>query len=272
ILKDLLASLYEIHPILKATPSLAHIISLAKHPSLNAYTGEKFRSIGGRKPGEKGYFCRVNRAKFRTWISEHIPIQWNKTFSQYEEYETGVTVHFRDGTSATGDILYECQLALASSFYVVNGEGFRIFGGNSGFSEDKSTATYFWYICWKDEASTDHESYWTTHASKEELLFCAKKRAQTLHPTFRELVELTPVESVLQNAIRVRDWIPGDLPQLADLINRELAVFSAQGVEDLDVPKVLQMYQEEILERGRAAVLESRAAALDQTGRHPLGK
>ena len=59
--------------------------------------------------------------------------------------------------------------------------------------------------------------------------------------------------------------------KLADVLNRELAVFSALGVKDFDVPTVLHMYEEEMLERGRAAVLMSRAAALDQTGANSVG-
>ncbi|MCJ1382841.1 hypothetical protein MMC17_005954 [Xylographa soralifera] len=333
ILKDLLASTLRDLSDLESC-SVTHTLNILSQASFfNAYTGKKFLSIGGRKAGEEGYFCRVNRAQFRAWLSEHIPVQWNKTFSHYEESESGVIVHFRDGTSAAGDLLvgadginspvrsqllaanlpelnelplayiigeiqlnkaqYERQLALASSFYLVYGEGFKLFAGSSGVSEDKGTASYYWHLSWRDEAAVDNESYWTTHASKKELLDCAKKRVQTMHPNFQELIELTPEDGILQNAVRVRDWIPTDLPQgrvtllgdaihpmtqfrgeganhamldglkLADLINRELAVFSVQGVKDLDVPKVLQMYEEEMLERGRAAVLTSRAAALD---------
>jgi len=47
----------------------------------------------------------VNRAQFRGWLSEHISIQWNKDFSHDEESGSDITVHFRDGTSATGDML-----------------------------------------------------------------------------------------------------------------------------------------------------------------------
>ena len=38
-------------------------------------------------------------------------------------------------------------------------------------------------------------------------------------------------------------------PKLADLIYEELAVFCVQGVKYLEVPRVLQIHEEEMLEK-----------------------
>ena len=108
---------------------------------------------------------------------------------------------------------YERQLEFGRSFYVVYGEDIRIFIGNKGVSEDRASAVYYWHMCWIDAASADHESYWTTRASKAELLDYALKRVQNLRPDLQELIKLTPVEGIMPNAIRVRDMVPEDLPR-----------------------------------------------------------
>ncbi len=48
---------------------------------------------------------RANRLLLRQLLSTHIPIQWGKQATRIDEEEAAVTVHFGDGTAATGDIL-----------------------------------------------------------------------------------------------------------------------------------------------------------------------
>ncbi|KAK8089774.1 hypothetical protein PG997_004735 [Apiospora hydei] len=48
---------------------------------------------------------RANRHRLRDWLLTNLPVQNGKQAVQVEENEDKVTVHFRDGTSATGDIL-----------------------------------------------------------------------------------------------------------------------------------------------------------------------
>ncbi|KAI0401463.1 FAD/NAD(P)-binding domain-containing protein [Xylaria palmicola] len=48
---------------------------------------------------------RLNRLLFRRWLATRIPIQWNKRLQRVEEEGERVTVHFADGSSASGDIL-----------------------------------------------------------------------------------------------------------------------------------------------------------------------
>ncbi|KAH8156921.1 hypothetical protein CIB48_g11325 [Xylaria polymorpha] len=48
---------------------------------------------------------RLNRLLFRRWLATHIPIQWGKRLRRVEEEGNRITVHFEDGTSASGDIL-----------------------------------------------------------------------------------------------------------------------------------------------------------------------
>ncbi|KAI0439466.1 FAD/NAD(P)-binding domain-containing protein [Xylaria telfairii] len=48
---------------------------------------------------------RLNRLLFRQWLATHIPIQWGKRLRRVEEEGNLITIHFEDGTSASGDIL-----------------------------------------------------------------------------------------------------------------------------------------------------------------------
>ncbi|EGC30572.1 hypothetical protein DICPUDRAFT_41313, partial [Dictyostelium purpureum] len=47
----------------------------------------------------------INRAELRSILLEGVPIQFGKRLESYREDETGVTVHFEDGTSERGDIV-----------------------------------------------------------------------------------------------------------------------------------------------------------------------
>ncbi|KAH8646291.1 hypothetical protein BX600DRAFT_555971 [Xylariales sp. PMI_506] len=59
---------------------------------------------GVRDDGSKN-ILRANRARLRRWLSTNIPIQYNKMVENIQESCKGMTVHFQDGSSATGDIL-----------------------------------------------------------------------------------------------------------------------------------------------------------------------
>ena len=54
---------------------------------------------------EEHQIIRSNRGKLRDYLSANLNITWGKTFSRIEEHENSVTLHFDDGTSATGDVL-----------------------------------------------------------------------------------------------------------------------------------------------------------------------
>ena len=56
---------------------------------------------------EKGTAYRVNRGKLRAWLNEPVQehVYWGKKATHYAESKDDVTVHFADGTQATGDLL-----------------------------------------------------------------------------------------------------------------------------------------------------------------------
>jgi len=71
---------------------------------LNGVTGEVF-PMPQPPISDKITHYRLNRNRFRNFLSTGIHIQWNKQFKNYTLTEKGVTVTFEDGTEAKGDVL-----------------------------------------------------------------------------------------------------------------------------------------------------------------------
>lgn len=106
---------------------------------------------------------------------------------------------------------YERQVAIAPSFYFLQAQGFRVFIATKGISDDKSTAYYYWFLSWLDPAAAE-PGFWTQQASREELLEYATKKTAELNPMFLEPIRLTKAEGMVCPPIRIRDWVPRDIP------------------------------------------------------------
>ncbi|KAK6846368.1 monooxygenase [Apiospora arundinis] len=68
------------------------------------YNPDSTAKMGYRDDGSQTYMW-ANRSTLRQWLSTHVNIQYDKQAVRIEEGEKTVTVHFKDGSSATGDIL-----------------------------------------------------------------------------------------------------------------------------------------------------------------------
>ncbi|KAH9895416.1 hypothetical protein F4778DRAFT_783772 [Xylariomycetidae sp. FL2044] len=88
---------------------VSHLHPLNLGPEMCVYTvtspGDCTGKFGVRDEPAGDKFVRANRSRLRDWLSTHIPIQFGKRAVRVEESEKGVTVHFEDGSCATGDIL-----------------------------------------------------------------------------------------------------------------------------------------------------------------------
>lgn len=107
---------------------------------------------------------------------------------------------------------YERQVAIASSFYLLQAQSFRLLVATKGVSDDKSTAHYYWFISWVDPAAAEPD-FWTLHASREQLLEYATRITAELNPMFLEPIHLTKPEGIVSPPIKIRDWVPGDIPR-----------------------------------------------------------
>lgn len=100
ILQDLLDSVPDDLPPIEQTN---HLVPLDRPAGFSYYweDGEKFTMTS--TPDQP--LLRANRSRLRDWLAINIDVQWDKHMTRIEETDTGVTVFFSDGTSATGDVL-----------------------------------------------------------------------------------------------------------------------------------------------------------------------
>lgn len=54
---------------------------------------------------EDGKVIRANRKRLRDWLATKLEVKWDKKTTRIEETINSVTLHFADGSSATGDVL-----------------------------------------------------------------------------------------------------------------------------------------------------------------------
>ena len=107
---------------------------------------------------------------------------------------------------------YERQIAIAPSYYILYGYGARFFVGLRNVSEDKSTAQYYWMATWDDYLSSDPAKFWTSKASKQDLLDFALELTKNFHLRFMEIFSLTRPEDIMTPVIIVRDLEPRAMP------------------------------------------------------------
>lgn len=80
-----------------------HLDPLPLSPQICFYTSA---ARIGVEASEECNVHRANRKKMREWLSREVPIQYGKQLVEVGQTQFGRTVvHFKDGTTASGDIL-----------------------------------------------------------------------------------------------------------------------------------------------------------------------
>ena len=109
---------------------------------------------------------------------------------------------------------YQRQVELANSFYLAyDDNNLRITVGLINVAEDQETADYFWQLSWFDPAAADFDTYWTSSASRTELLDYARQKTKHVIPEVRELITATEDKDVMQPPLAIKDWPPRPLPK-----------------------------------------------------------
>ena len=76
------------------------VSSVSQVPPVKAITHSALKQDSPGSP-----IVRAERHLFRNWLATNLPIQWDKRVMRIEHDDDGVSVYFKDGASAKGDIL-----------------------------------------------------------------------------------------------------------------------------------------------------------------------
>ncbi|XDG05489.1 hypothetical protein ABKA04_005104 [Annulohypoxylon sp. FPYF3050] len=193
-------------------------------------------------------------------------------------------------TTLSGEY-FERQLSLGHSCYVKSAvdTSYFVFVGLSEVSPDGTSGQYYWYVTQKDE-NAGKDDHWLRSASQTEKLEHALKSTSPLDPKFTEVIRETPASGILQHHMIYRDIEIDELPAgritlLGDAahamspfrgeggvhaIRDALNLAKALGRLDLnksgEINSILGLYQDEMLQRGAAAVRKSRNAQKANSG------
>ncbi|KAK8086462.1 FAD-dependent monooxygenase cctM [Apiospora phragmitis] len=177
-----------------------HLNPLKLMPEIAFYDSAEGEKLGYRDDGS-GHWFRANRTHLREWLSTKITVQYNKQAVHIEENDAGVTVHFKDGSKASGDILVgaegvhspsedklvrhktasvngECtlsgnlfveQLEVAHSSYMVDlpnaqdddGKTYHLFVGLNKVRSDGKSGDYYFSLLWSDPDVARDDTYET---------------------------------------------------------------------------------------------------------------
>jgi 2-polyprenyl-6-methoxyphenol hydroxylase-like FAD-dependent oxidoreductase len=204
----------------------------------DGYTG----SYGGGGSG----FLRANRARFREWLATDLPVRWNKRYDHHVIDEDGkVTVHFRDGTTATGDVLVgadgiksavrdrlykddpvelnplpvgviageihlskeqsEKEREMGGCMRMVHAEGFRLWVGLKNVYPDGS-CDFYWLLPWLDEEARNPD-FWVHKVSPEQQLKFAREKCDELHPALVDILKYQEPQHMFK-PLYIRDMVP----------------------------------------------------------------
>ncbi|KAK5048000.1 hypothetical protein LTR84_006190 [Exophiala bonariae] len=289
---------------------------------LDGSTGEHVASLGGVPINHPGYVLRVARERLRDYLWANITVTTGKKFSHYEEDEDSVVAFFEDGTSARGSVLVgadgahsyvrsqllgpnhqpvasslvpivgECELprnlyepihALGSAAIISSSPGVRYLIGLRTIKPDRSSANYYYALCFYSE-TPEVDSVWAQTASKAELYEKAVEITKDMPPILKNIIKYTGVENILTPPLKFLEFTPpGQIPngrvtllgdsahsmipfciagansaiQDACDLGRILAQQKINHKEDFE--QAIREYEKLMLPRGRRNVLQSRA-------------
>lgn len=218
---------------------------------LDADTGKMLGGIGAVPRGQPGYLVRANRDHFRRYLFQNLDIQFGKIFQSYEQDANGVTVHFRDGSTAHGDILVGAdgghshirqqllgkeasQLVpsqyvpiiqemvltrdeylpvhnFGSSAVIAGRDGLRFLVGLLESLDGGERARYYTATCYKSD-DPNAEAVWTHSATKEELYAKVLEKIEGLPEIMTNLFKRGGVDGMSSSQIKLEEFIPP--PQL----------------------------------------------------------
>ncbi|CAJ2509624.1 Uu.00g146500.m01.CDS01 [Anthostomella pinea] len=189
------------------------------------------------------------------------------------------------GETVLSGAAMERQLSLGRSCYTTSDKNrsFSLFVGLDKVREDQNSGEFYWFVVWNDN-DVDKPDHWLKRASTSAKLEHALKLTEALDPSFREVVQLTPAEGILDKQMVYRDAEITDLPvgrvtllgdaihpmvpfrgeggmhALRDAINLSKVLSQLDMGDPRSMETAMASYQQEITSRGVEAVRMSRNA------------
>ncbi|KAI1332476.1 FAD/NAD(P)-binding domain-containing protein [Xylariaceae sp. FL0255] len=225
-----------------------HLSPLNLEPQIVFYRGESRIAV---QNSPETPCMRLNRFKFREWLATKIPVQWGKKIVRVEEEKDQVTVHFGDGTSASGEILIGADglnsvvrehvlgrpnrdvlnlnpLAIIWGETTLSGAAMerQLSLGHSAYAlapagnrifvglnkvNEDLSGDYYWYFSYEDDKVGD-EDHWLMTATKEAKYEYVRKVTDTLEPKFREIFERTSADHITPGPWLSRDAVIPSFP------------------------------------------------------------
>ncbi|KAJ6782151.1 hypothetical protein PWT90_07443 [Aphanocladium album] len=82
-----------------------HLLPLDLPAEMAFYDGHSVDSRIGVQATSRQEIIRANRQRLREWLATKIDVKYGKAVETVDQDDDSVTLHFADGTSATGDLL-----------------------------------------------------------------------------------------------------------------------------------------------------------------------
>ena len=171
---------------------------------------------------------------------------------------------------------------VGSAAIISSGPNVRYLIGARAIEEDRSSASYYYALCFKSD-NTDVDSKWAQTASQQELYNKAVELTKDMPPLLRSIIEQTGPEHIPTPPLRFGEFVPprylprGRVTVMGDAAHSmipfcvagantaaqdacDLGRLIGQGVRDgQELDWVLQEYERLMLPRGKKNVLASRA-------------
>ncbi|KAI9154779.1 FAD/NAD(P)-binding domain-containing protein [Paramyrothecium foliicola] len=211
-------------------------------------TGELHWKFGGVAKGEQGYLLRASRTKMRQLFWEKANVVTGKEFTHYEEDESGVTVFFKDGSSARGGILVGADGArsrvraqllqdvnakpVPSAYVAICGEGElpseiytplrnmatsailtnapyrRCIFGQHAFLPEKNVHKFYYILGYRADEKSGEETELLAKASREELFVKATELTKEWQPILRNVIQHMGPQGMYAPPVKFQEFVP----------------------------------------------------------------
>ncbi|KAM6506721.1 hypothetical protein FSOLCH5_013696 [Fusarium solani] len=211
-------------------------------------TGELHWKFGGVAKGEQGYLLRASRTKMRELFWKNAGVVPGKEVTHYEEDDAGVTVFFKDGSTARGAVLvgadgarsrvraqllqgdnakpeYSAYVAvcgegelppeiytplrdMATSAILTNAPYRRCIFGQHAFIPEENIRKFYYILGYRADEKSAEETNQLASASREELFAKATELTKDWQPILRNVIQHMGPQGMYAPPIKFLEFVP----------------------------------------------------------------